>query len=53
MNILNSEYLKQQIEAKKSLKNNKMSEQEWAYNRQLLHKIKGNKSQSSLAEEII
>jgi len=40
MNILNSEYLKNQIEAKKANKTTKMSEQEWALNQQLLQKIK-------------
>jgi hypothetical protein len=42
MNVLNSEYLKHQIELKRANKNSKMTEQEWAFNQQLLQKIKGN-----------
>lgn len=51
MNVLNSEYLKHQIESKKTMKNTKMTEQEWALNSQLLYQIKGNHSESNEFEE--
>lgn len=51
MNILNSEYLKHQIEARRGMKNSKMTEHEWALNSQLLQKIKGSPSQSVAVEE--
>lgn len=51
MNMLNSEYLKQQIENRRGMKNSKMTEHEWALNSQLLHKIKGSPSVSVAVEE--
>jgi hypothetical protein len=51
MNMLNSEYLKHQIETRKTMKNTKMTEQEWALNSHILHKIKESPSQSVAFEE--
>lgn len=51
LNMLNSEYLKHQIDTKKGMKNSKMTEQEWALNSHLLYKIKESPSQSVVAEE--
>jgi hypothetical protein len=49
--MLNSEYLKHQIETKKAMKNTKMTEQEWALNSNLLYKIKESPSPSVAGEE--
>jgi len=53
MNILNSEYLKHQMELRKTNKNSKMTEQEWALNHQLLQKIKSNPEESKNAQELL
>jgi len=48
---MNAEYLKNQIENRKFNKNSKMTEQEWAYNAQLLQKIKSIPQENSNEEE--
>ncbi len=46
MNIINSEYLKNQIESRKTMKDTKMTEQEWALNSNIMYRIKGSPSYS-------
>lgn len=53
MNVLNSEYLKHQMELRKANKHSKMTEQEWALNHQLLQKIKSNPEEGINAQKKI